>query len=165
MDVLGCVQVCTTLYHSFYTMPISDKVSCLLLPISMSLQNNISQNIALTPLFKTIIVTTDVEGTQFYTHIWVSPDVGSSQKRITFCLYYISWTFKNQISIEYRIKQAILHSIVSEKYTKEAHSVIEFLRSFTKGIFLKQLNTNTAHPDPKTKRELLIFYRCCLQFF
>lgn len=69
MDVLGCVQVCTTLYHSFYTMPISDKVSCLLLPISMSLQNNISQNIALTPLFKTIIVTTDVEGTQFYTHI------------------------------------------------------------------------------------------------
>lgn len=65
-------------------------------------------------MYRTITVTTDVDAARFYTHLSVSPDVSSSQKRITLCLCYISSAFKKQ-STECRIKQAIVHLIISEK--------------------------------------------------
>lgn len=43
--------------------------------------------------------------------------------------------------------------------------MIEFVLPFARGIFLKQPNTNTAHPDPKTKLESLIFCGCCSPSF
>lgn len=71
------------------------------------------KKIALWPMYRTITVTTDVDAARFYTHLSVSR-CKQFPKEDHSLLCYISSAFKKQ-STECRIKQAIVHLIISEK--------------------------------------------------
>lgn len=49
----------------------------------------------------------------------------------------------------YRKKAGYFALDYIKKHTEEALSGIKLVPPFTKGIFLKQPNANTAHPAPK----------------